>query len=82
MGLRSSTNTAKAAYWASWADVLQQLTIRFPDVARNIVYRLTTLQAGGHGGPECLVATEAAGHQCDAAGWRDRPTWPDLPGGR
>eukprot|EP00959_Pyramimonas_sp_CCMP1952_P260128 5438691-Pyramimonas_sp.AAC.1 len=40
-------------------DVLQQLTIKFADVARNIVCRLTTLQAGGHGRPKCLVAAEA-----------------------
>ena len=36
LGLRSAERLAPAAYWASWADCLQMIRERSPDLAREI----------------------------------------------
>ena len=41
LGLRSAVRCAPAAFWASWADVLDMISERIPDVANDVVRKLT-----------------------------------------
>ena len=84
-GLRNSTRTSHAAYWASWADCMPDLVRRFPhmrqDMVREVAY-LQTLDADTlHDGTDCLVAAEYAGKWCQQRGWRERPLWIDIANG-
>ena len=41
LGLRSAVRCAPAAYWASWSDALHRISQRTPDVAGEVVRRLS-----------------------------------------
>ena len=41
LGLRFAVRCAPAAYWASWSDALHMITQRTPDVAGEVVRRLS-----------------------------------------
>ena len=65
MGLRNSSRTAPATYWASWADVVPDLLRRFPAIGRNILHHLTAYAAGAHVGPYCLQSRQRMGRTTD-----------------
>ena len=78
LGLRNSARTAPAAYWASWADCLQPLTQRYPELGGQLLDYLTELEERA---PPCVRAAQQAGTHLDAAGMQDRPGWPAVAGG-
>ena len=84
-GLRSSSRTAFAAYWASWADSIPGLAARFPNIAVNMLHDFSRLQSldsvDGFDTPPCLAAAEMAGRFCTERGWAERPLWVDLASG-
>ena len=47
LGLRSSCRIAPCAYWASWADTLHTMHIRFPEVASGILHNLRSMASEG-----------------------------------
>ena len=75
-GLRSSTRTAPAAYWAAWADVLPTLQKRFPRLATEYVAALRE----EHRDRECLNEVQAAAEVLRAEGYRP-PTYEELAAG-
>ena len=75
LGLQCAERTAPAAYWAAWADALPVLRARRPDAAARC---LAELDAGPGAAAACLRAADEAGRALDAAGWRGRPSWPDV----
>jgi len=81
-GLRDSTRTSRAAYWASWADCMPDLGRRFPELRASLVTELAALQSldtvQHHAGTDCLVAAELAGKWCQEQGWSSRPLWVDI----
>ena len=79
--MRHSGQTAYAAYWARWADVLPSLIRKCPSIGRNILYHLTASAAGSTTVPQCLADAEQAGAHCAGYGWNDRPVWADLAAG-
>ena len=85
LGLRNSSRLAPAAYWASWADSLHNLTRGFPAIGQDLLGHLNTLTGGDIDGanncPECLVQAERAGRTCDDSGWAGRATWAQLAAG-
>ena len=78
LGLRSSTRTAPAAYWASWADCLQPLTVRYPEVGARI---LGLLRGPREEAPPGLAAAQEAAEVLDTAGMEARPSWQALANG-
>ena len=82
-GLRNSTRTAHAAYWASWADSLQGLCQRYPGIGSRMLRHLTTVQAATFpaAAPRCILQAELSGTFCEASGWDSRPGWADLAAG-
>ena len=82
-GLRNSTRTSNAAYWASWADALQGICQRFPAVGNRVLLHLTTLQTAVYpaAAPRCLLQAEYAGTWCESQGWAQRLTWADVAAG-
>ena len=74
-GLRSSVRTAPAAYWASWADSLQPLSRRYPQLGARLLDYLRDTAANT---PPCLAAAQEAAMHLDAAGMENRPTWESL----
>ena len=63
LGLRSSTRTAPAAYWASLADCLQPLHNRYPELATRL---LAYLKGNALNTLLCLVAAQQAVAYLDA----------------
>lgn len=84
-GLRDSARVSPAAYWASWADCLQDIVERYPTSGNMILTTLANLQSRRddevHIGVECLVAAELAGKHCSSVGFTNRPLWVDLAAG-
>ena len=82
-GLRSSTRTSPAAFWASWADCLPGICQRYPAVGNRMLAHLTAAQAEQRpaGVPRCILQVELAGTWCEVHGWTNRPTWADLAAG-
>ena len=82
-GLRDCVRTSSAAYWASWADCLEPIARRFPEVGRRIAgaLREASLNGARDGIPASLVAAVTAGNLLDAAGMRERPSWDGLSNG-
>ena len=71
LGLRSSVRTAPAAYWASWADSLQPLSRRYPQLGARLLDYLRDTAANTS---PCLAAAQEAAMHLDAAGMENRPT--------
>ena len=85
LGLRNSSRLAPAAYWASWADSLHNLSRGFPGVGRDILGHLTAMSGANIDGipncPDCLVEAERAGRTCDDSGWAGRASWDQVAAG-
>ena len=47
-GLRSASKSKEAAHWASWADSLQMIHQRHPDVATLMVRAMSSAEEGRH----------------------------------
>ena len=78
LGLRSAVRCAPAAYWASWSDALHMISQRTPEVADDVVWRLSEEEP-----PEgCLVELRAAASELDRKGFWWRLSWPELHEGR
>ena len=75
LGVRSSSRTAPAAYWASWADCLQPLTERYPEMGNRL---LALLSGAREAAPPCIAAARQAADTLDAAGMQARPGWEAL----
>ena len=73
-GLRSAARCAPAAFWASWADSLEMIRDRTPEVAELVDHQLTA-EDPQNGFLEELRA--AAAHQ-DRQGFWWRPGWTEL----
>ena len=68
---------APAAFWSSWADALQMIHQRLPEVADTIVESLDgQRQVGG-----CIEELRAVTTALDQQGFIGRPTWTDLKAG-
>ena len=67
---------APAAYWASWADALQMVDQRLPEVANRVVNRLADEEPAG-----CLGELRGAASQLDRHGFVGRPDWHTLRSG-
>jgi hypothetical protein len=84
-GLRDSCRVSFSAYWASWADCVQDLVRRYPATGNDILTQLAGLQSldfdQEHTGAECLVAAELASKQCRDHGFSNMPLWVDLAAG-
>ena len=76
LGLRRATLMAPAAYWASWADALQMVDQRLPEVANRVVNRLADKEPAG-----CLGELRGAASQLDRHGFIGRPNWHALRSG-
>ena len=76
LGLRSSTRTAPAAFWASWADALGMIQARNPQIASEI---LSALEAGPAEG--CLAELQASARLLRSEGFDSLPSWADLAAG-
>jgi len=74
-GLRNASRTSTAAYWASLADCLHPLRLRYPEIAQGI---LACLESQAEGRPASLVAAGMAAEALDTAGMHNRPTWRGL----
>ena len=61
---------APAAFWSSWADALQMIQERLPQVGRNVVDRLD----GVHEAEGCIKVTV----ELDRQGFVGRPAWVEL----
>ena len=93
MGCASQASTTLGRHGAprfattrpSRADSLHGLVIGFPAAGHDILNHLQALRTVQGNEfphyPACLAAAEAAGRQCDAAGWTARPSWEDLAAG-
>ena len=68
LGLRSAVRCAPAAYWASWSDALHMISQRTPDVAGEVVRRLSNEEPL----EGCLGELRAASSELDREGfwWR------------
>ena len=73
LGLR-----APSAYWASWADALHITSLRTPDVAHDVLYRLSLEEPIGG----CLGELRDASSELDRKGFWWRPSWPELHEGK
>ena len=78
LGLRSGTRCAPAAYWASWADALHMISQRTPDVAHDVLRRLSLEELIGG----CLGELRDASSELDRKGLWWRPSWPELHEGK
>ena len=78
LGLRSTTRCAPAAYWASWADALHMISQRTPDVAHDVLRRLSLEEPIGG----CLGELHDAQSELDRKGFWWRPSWPELHEGK
>ena len=77
LGLRSASRMAPASFWSSWADALQMIHQRLPEVADTIVESLEgPREVGG-----CIGELRAVTAALDQQGFIGRPTWTDLKAG-
>ena len=72
-GLRSAAQHAPAAYFASWADALQAISLRDPELAATAARRLQR----PHEAVPSLAALQAAAHTLAGAGFQ-APRWDQL----
>ena len=78
LGLRSAARCAPTAYWASWADALHMISQRTPDVAHDVLRRLSLEEPIGG----CLGEVRDASSELDRKGFWWRPSWPELHEGK
>lgn len=78
LGLRSATRTAPAAYWASWANTLEVLHKRVPDLAEAMLQQL--VRDGGPTAP-CLREAATCLNTLLLQGALDLPTWAEARAG-
>ena len=74
LGIGNSERTRDAAHWGSWADCLEMIKIRHPDVARRIVQGMATRSSC------CFQAVEEAASRLRLMGV-DTPNWEVLSSG-
>jgi hypothetical protein len=77
-GLRDSSRSSHAAYWASVADCIPVLKDRFPGVAHAMIHTLHQLDHGEPDPSTCLGGASAAGRVLRSSGYEDMPSWGDL----
>ena len=78
LGLRSAARCAPAAFWASWADSLEMIRDRTPEVAELVEHRLTAEDPQNG----CLEELRAAAAHLDRQGFWWRPSWTELREGK
>ena len=74
LGIGNSERTRDAAHWGSWADCLEMIKIRHPDVVRRIVQEMATRSS------RCFQAVEEAASRLRLMGV-DTPNWEVLSAG-
>ena len=72
LGLRSSTQMARGAYWSTWANALSVLGARVPDLAAKIQREL---EQDGGATATCLREAQMTLTEVLRAGAQDMPTW-------
>ena len=65
LGLRSTERCAPAAFWASWADALPMIAKRNPEVASEVVHKLSQEEEPLEG---CLLELHTASSTLDRIG--------------
>ncbi len=75
LGIRSCTRTREAAYWASWADALEMIHKRNPELAGRF---LATLEASNASNDGCLHELKLAAQRLDEEWFDNRPAWRAL----
>ena len=85
-GLGDSTRLSQSAYWVSWADCLRGKLQTFPVVGTRTLHQLSLAPALPPAAINPALApsvteVEQAGRFCEASGWQERPSWPDLAAG-
>ena len=78
LGVRSTARTAPAAYWASWADALEMIKVRNPDIAQRILDRL---EGGTSPADGCLHELATCVELLRADGFDAIPRWHELASG-
>ena len=78
LGLRSAVRCAPSAFWASWADSIQMIHQRTPDVAIAVVRRLS--DEGPLDG--CLEELREAATELERKGFWWQPSWAELRDGK
>ena len=73
LGLRSATKLGVAAHWASWADSLEMIQKRHPEVANRFVSNLKD----EHAQSDCLWRVAECRHQLQGLGM-EVPEWSSL----
>ena len=74
LGLRSASRMAPAAFWFSWADALQMIHERLPQVAQDVLDGLNGVrEAEG-----CIRELRDVTVELDRHGFVGRPAWADL----
>ena len=74
LGMRSAGRMSQAAYWASWADALNMIHQRLPQLAEQFVTALSGVPLG----EGCLGELQNAATSLDHQGFVNRPTWTEL----
>ena len=74
LGLRSAARCVSAAFWVFWADSLQMIRQRTPDVAITVEHSLVNENPKDG----CLEELRAAAAELDRQGFSWRPSWVDL----
>ena len=77
LGLRSASRMAPAAFWSSWADALQMIHERLPQVAHNVVEGLNGVREV----EGCIRELHDSAVELDRHGFVGRPAWADLVAG-
>ena len=78
LGVRSTARTAPAAYWASWADALEMIKARNPDLTERILQRL---EGGTSPADGCLHELSSCVELLRADGFDAMPGWQELAAG-
>ena len=78
LGLRSAERCAPAVFWASWADALPMIAKRNPEVASEVVHKLSQEQPL----EACLLELHTASSTLDRQGFYWRPSWVDVHDGK
>ena len=79
LGIRSSSRTRIASYWASWADAMEMIRQRNPRIAKQI---LDTLEADTANCDGCLHELKLAAAHLAQAGFDSMPSWLELSEGQ
>ncbi len=78
LGLRSTARAAPAAFWASWADALEMIQARNPNVAARILERL---EGGTTPADGCLHELASCAQLLREEGFDSIPSWEALRSG-